>query len=238
MIVGHLPERLPIALAVATSHEAQIVQRALRIAAVTESARNAFEIVQVGVSCCNLNLTSIDSAYGGIISIGFAGALEPSVISGTLVLPNRVKTVDNTVFDVEPNLQQMIATTVQANAVSGVLLHTEILLTSIDQKRNAFEKYRCVACDMESASLAAAALKAKKPFACLRIILDPANIVIPTPVIKLTESSSEPSAAAFVVAVCRHPGQLPATIAFLWHTFRASRALSRSVTQFVQGCNL
>lgn len=238
MTDGHVPEQaqLPVALAVATGHEAQIVRRALRSAARAIHPGNKFTVVQVGVGCSDMDSTHIVDAYTSIISTGFAGALAPHIKSGTLLFAEGVKKTDNTTYLVDSDLQQLASRKLQASSVAGFLLHTDSLLATTMQKQRAHEKSLCIACDMESAALAAIAEQGGRPFACLRIILDPADTAIPDPIVHLANSQTEPTALAFLAAVLRHPRQLAATTVFLWHTFKASRALSRSVTKLVEGC--
>jgi len=83
--------------------------------------------------------------------------------------------------------------------------------------------------------LAEVAKNGGRSFACLRIVLDPADTTIPEPIVNLANLPGEPTAVAFLVAVIRRPGQLPATVKFLWHTFKASKALSNAVTQLIGG---
>jgi len=81
MTDGHVPEQaqLPVALAVATGHEAQIVRRALRSAARAIHPGNKFTVVQVGVGCSDMDSTHMVDAYTSIISTGFAGVLAPHI---------------------------------------------------------------------------------------------------------------------------------------------------------------
>ena len=238
MTDGHVPDQaqLPIALAVATDYEAQIVRRALQKAVASIHPRTDFIVVQVGVGCSSLDLNYIIGSCTAIISTGFAGALEPHIESGTLLFPEGVKKTDNSTCDVDSVLQQIAGSNWRAPVASGYLLHTDSLLATTDQKQRAYTYSQCVACDMESATLATIAKQAGRPFACLRVVLDPANTTIPDPIVSLTEAQTQPSAAEFLKAVLRYPRQIPATAAFLWHTFKASRALSRSVTKLVEGC--
>ena len=233
--------QLPIALVVATDHEAQIVQRAVHTAVASNRQFSSFNVVRVGVNCCDLDANRMIESHASVISTGFAGGLQTGIESGTLLVPEAVKKTDNTTYNVDTDLQEVIEKNLYAdNALldiaKGSLLHTDSLLATIRQKQRARETSQCIACDMESATLAATAQLGGRPFACLRIVLDPADTTIPDPVSGLADLQTEPTAAAFLSAVLRQPRQIPATAAFLWHTFKASRALSRSVTKFVEGC--
>jgi len=170
-------------------------------------------------------------AYSAIVSTGFAGALDPDIASGSLLFPELVRKADNSTYPVDRELQQTITMNSPTEPVTGALLHTDQLLVTSTQKENACKDYQCIACDMESASLAATAKQGGQAFACLRIVLDPVKTPIPASIVDLTTTHTDPSASAFLNAVWRHPGQWAAIATFLWHSFKASRALSRSVQQ-------
>ena len=226
--------RLPVALCVATGHEANIVQRALK------NANNAighpeFVVVQVGVGCCDIDAAHVAETYSGIVSIGFAGAIAPNIESGTLLLPNFIKKIDQASFKVDSKWQHAITKNSGAVVAEGDLLHVDLLLATTSQKQHAHTQSRCIACDMESASLASIAEQRGRSFACLRIVLDPANTRIPEPIVRLTDAPGEPSVSAFLKAILQHPSELPATVTFLWHTFKASRVLSKTVTRLGEG---
>ena len=231
---GNDNEPLPIALVVATGFEARIVERSLS-AASSDYSPCKFEVVRVGVSCCAMNAKRLGDAYSAIVSTGFAGALAAGVESGTFVEPNHIVATGKDNYPLDPSLQQMMAIDDRQATISGPLLHTELLLASVAEKQHAFEISRCVACDMESGTLAQLAQQSGLPFACLRVVLDPATTPIPAPILSLSNqqpsSQSDPSAAAFLRATLRHPSQLPATAVFLWHTQRAAKALAQAITE-------
>ena len=233
-------QRLPIALVVATGFEARIVERSLARANTSAAAAPAgFEVVRVGVACSAMEAQALAEAYSAIVSTGFAGALAAGVKSGTLVEPNHIVTADAGNYPVDPSLQAKMLPKDQNAVIRGPLLHTDRLLAQVSDKQQAFERSQCVACDMESGTLAMLAQHSARPFACLRVVLDPAATAIPAPILSLSDqqspSQSDPSAAAFLKANLRHPSQIPATAVFLWHTRQASKALALAVSEFVSG---
>ena len=230
--------KLPIMLAVATGHEAGIVQRS--VSSVATVGQNNFEVIRVGVGCSTLDTNRLGDTCSAIVSVGFAGALKPGIKSGTLLVPGLIRKSDNTAIDVDASLQKMITQPMPEQVVDDSLLHTDRMLVTTAEKHSAFEHSGCAGCDMESGTLALAGEKANRPFACLRVVLDPASMTIPAPIVSLANApasaSNDPSGTEFLKAILRQPGQLPATATFLWHTFVASRALSQSVTRFIKGC--
>jgi len=239
---GNNDRRLPIALVVATGFEARIVERSRLKALAGTSCRfsdSDLAVVRVGVSCCAMDAGRLCETYSAIISIGFAGALAAGVKSGTVIEPRHIVTSDNESFPVDLALQQMALVNNRQALVSGPLLHTSHLLASVADKQQGFESSQCIACDMESGILASVARQSARPFACLRVVLDPADMPIPAPILSLSDqqsaSQSEPSVAAFLRAVLRHPAQLPATAVFLWHTRKAAKALAQAVEDLITG---
>jgi len=251
---GNNDRRLPIALVVATGFEARIVERSRLKALAGTSCRfsdSDLAVVRVGVSCCAMDAGRLCETYSAIISIGFAGALAAGVKSGTVIEPRHIVTSDNESFPVDLALQQMVLVNNRQALVSGPLLHTSHLLASVADKQQGFESSQCIACDMESESsqciacdmesgiLASVARQSARPFACLRVVLDPADMPIPAPILSLSDqqsaSQSESSVAAFLRAVLRHPAQLPATAVFLWHTRKAAKALAQAVEDLITG---
>jgi len=214
---------LPVALVVATGFEARIVQRSLSKSRNSIASHSEFEVVQVGVACCAMDARELGEAYSAIVSTGFAGALAAGVESGTLIEPNHIVTPDNAHYTPD-----------------AALLHTDQLLASVADKRHAFEHSQCIACDMESGTLALVAQKSGRPFACLRIVLDPAATPVPAPILSLSDpeapSSNDPSAGAFLKAILKQPSQLPATAVFLWHTRKATKALAQALTELFARC--
>ena len=254
MTEAQLPDeaRLPIAFAVATGHEAQIVQRALIAAGANcpqpgpqtshqsnppAKPRYDFEVVRTGVGCCALDAATFINKYSAIVSTGFAGALGPGIECGSLLLPGQVRKSDTASYDVDPALQRLITMNAPTTVVEGPLFQTDLLLATAAEKQRAHGDSLCIACDMESALLAQAGKQSELPFACLRIVLDTAEMTIPDPIADLadTSSHSDPSAAEFLKSLMRHPRQLPSTAVFLWHLSKASRALSRSVSRLIEG---
>jgi len=232
--------RLPIALVVATEFEARIVERSLSKSRNSSVSHSEFEVVQVGVACCAIDAEELGEAYSAVISTGFAGALAAGVKSGTLIEPNHIVAADNTCYSPDTALQQKIVGGSRESVANGALLHTNHLLASVADKQNAFEHSQCIACDMESGTLAFIARQSGRPFACLRIVLDPAATPVPAPILSLSDpeapSSNDPSAGAFLKAILKQPSQLPATAVFLWHTRKATKALTQALTELFARC--
>ena len=235
---------LPIALAAATDFEVRQIKRALgsSLGSSTGSSRGsstsssigssldsvAFTVVPVGVSCRELSVDELGKSCSAIVSIGFAGALNPALQPGTCLAPTLIVTSDQNSFKVDPDLHEMIAAQVLPCVHDAPLLHTPRLLSSVTDKQQAFKDSNCSSCDMESGILAELAQSLAIPFACVRVVLDPATAPLPHCIAGFADP--EWTTADFLLANLRRPREIPATAAILKHTVIASRAL-RQVTR-------
>ena len=162
-----------------------------------------------------------------LISFGIAGALDPALASGDLVLAHSVLApegqryaVDETWrFDVAESLPDQAATLRQ-----GMILgSTETLLTT-DQKAAAFGASGCLAVDMESHAVAAVAARYGIPFLALRAIADTADTPLPAFVAGAVKANGETAILRAMGALAARPWQLPAALRL---SRRSTLALAR-----------
>lgn len=215
-----------IALAAATDFEVRQIKRAL--GSCLNSA--SFTVIPVGVSCREMSVDWPDKSYSAIVSIGFAGALDPSLQPGTCLVPKSIVTSDQTSYEVDTDMHRMIATQALHDVHDAPLFHTARLLSSIIDKQRAYEHSNCGSCDMESGILAELARRLAIPFACVRIVLDPATAPLPHSIAGFANPGW--TTTDFLLANLRRPRELPATAAILKHTAIASRAL-RQITKLL-----
>ena len=215
-----------IALAAATDFEVQQIKRALG----GSPDSDTFTVIPVGVSCRKISDDWLGKSCSAIVSIGFAGALDPALQPGACLLPRFIVTSDQTSYEIDPDLHRMIAAQAlqDHNVHEAPLLHTAHLLSSIADKQQAYEQSNCSACDMESGILAEMAQRLAVPFACVRVVLDPATAPLPYCIAGFANPGW--TTADFLLANLRRPREVPATAAILKHTVIASRSL-RQVTK-------
>ena len=219
---------LTIALAAATDFEVRQIKRALGSSPGSSPGNVAFTVVPVGVSCRKLSADWLGKSCSAIVSMGFAGALNPALQPGTCLLPTLIVTSNQISFKVDPKLHKLIAAQALPCVHDAPLLHTPRLLSSVTDKQQAYEDSNCSSCDMESGILAELAQSLAIPFACVRVVLDPATAPLPYGIAGF--ANPEWTTADFLMANLRRPRELPATAAILKHTLIASRAL-RQVTK-------
>ena len=109
-------------------------------------------------------------APNGLVSLGFAGALEASIKPGALIVADAV--IDSVSAERFHCRQDLL---VVPNAHHGALVSVPEVAASAEEKRSLGARWRAMAVDMESAGIARAAVEAGLPFAAVRSITDGSN---------------------------------------------------------------
>lgn len=110
-----------------------------------------------------------------LMSFGVAGALDPGLRPGDLVLPESIHAGHLLPVDLDwrTRLQQQLST--HLNIAGGILAASSQVLTSAVAKRELAEATGACAVDMESGAVAEVAASAGVPFLAVRVITDPAE---------------------------------------------------------------
>lgn len=122
-----------------------------------------------------------DKRLSGLVSIGFCGALDAAIATGSIVVPNRIVTADNERFDTNADWVSAVAsrmTDLPLVTQSAIYCATETIETQACKQAT---HSQCGACavDMESAGIAQAARRFDIPFIAIRIVLDEAADTLP-----------------------------------------------------------
>jgi nucleoside phosphorylase len=125
---------------------------------------------------------------GGLASFGMAGGLDPTLICGTVLLPDEIAAVDGAVSDILPtskDWRQRLRDAMPGSCLvcGGRLLTSGRPIARPDAKAAAWRQTGAVAVDMESAAIAQVAAQAGLPFIALRVIVDTAADELPGAVI-------------------------------------------------------
>lgn len=134
-------------------------------------------VIKTGIGPANAReaLASI-AAPKMLISTGFAGALQPKMHSGDLVL-------DVQGLDLEvPQTVRELAAAQKTPFHFGRIVHTDAVLHRPEDKRALGTKLRAAAVDMESAAIRAAAERLGVPFLAARVVLDGLDDRLPSAV--------------------------------------------------------
>lgn len=116
-----------------------------------------------------------------LLSVGVAGALVPDLDAGDAVVPATVIAAAGRNIDCAADWSRRIRAHIEGmcRVSDGALVCVPEVLTTPESKRSAAQRYDAVACDMESAAIAAVAGEAGADFAALRVISDRSSDVLP-----------------------------------------------------------
>lgn len=126
-----------------------------------------------------------DAGVTALVSWGTAGALDPALRAGHLVLPNAVITADGAKFETDAHWRAGLATAFAAEVSvgAGLLLTSPFAIDTVAGKLAALRTTHAVAVDMESAAIAQVAAAGALPFIAVRAIVDTAVDVLPRAVL-------------------------------------------------------
>lgn len=137
----------------------------------------------VGPAAAAAAVTAVPPAATLLGSVGFAGALEPLLVPGDVVVASAIIWDDDGVlrrYEVAPALVEALRRALDPvlarPASAGILLSTPSILAGVAAKRAAYERHDAVAVEMEAAALARHATARGMPLFALRVVLDPATL--------------------------------------------------------------
>lgn len=132
---------------------------------------------QAARSLCKLNCTAL-------ISFGLAGALNPSLPLGSLILASRVLAKNDLEIKCSPGWSDRITRQISelspaTNVMAGDLFTAEAIVTSVFEKRSLFQNSGAIAVDMEASSVGQVAAERGLDFMAVKSISDTANQTLP-----------------------------------------------------------
>jgi len=171
---------------------------------------------------------------GALASYGMAGALDPMLICGAVLLPEEIATMgaerSGTRLPTSGPWRERLRAALPASCIvcGGSLLTSERPLAHPDAKAAAWLRTSAAAVDMESAAIAQVAAQAGLPFIALRVIVDTAADELPAAVIAAS-SGGRLRIGRLIGGVARAPRDLAALIRLAVHHRIASRVLATLV---------
>lgn len=154
-----------------------------------------------------------------LLSFGIAGGLAPELPAGSIIIADQVF-VDGVSHRSDLAwTQQLLAALPQARL--GSVEGTSAIVATKQQKAALHSQHQALACDMESAIIAAVGL----PFACLRVVCDPADFALPPAALLPLRENGTPHLLEVMGSLLQQPEQLPALLALRQHYRAAMYAL-------------
>lgn len=165
-----------------------------------------------------------------VISIGYAGALDPSLEVGDLVVADRVIELDSSRSDGETKSysleKEIFNTTTEVDR--RILLTVDRIAATPEEKKQLRDRYSAVAVDMETSALAKEAQARNLSFISVRAITDRADQEL----IDCSHLVAEDGDVSKLKAgwhVITHPGDLKGMIALGQHAKTATENLTESL---------
>ena len=209
-----------------------------------ENALNAghdIEVAGVGMPNASLACTRLlERGAEGLISWGTAGALDPRLRPGSLVIYEAAHTVAGDTYRCDPNWRaKLVVALGELNPLEAAGFTAEHALASSLEKGAIRERFGCAALDMESAAVGAQASAAGVPFVAVRVIVDPVDFNIPRAALSALTDGGEPRAWPVIRGLMRRPHELPALLKLArWYRISlASLTLAANALQPNFGAN-
>jgi hopanoid-associated phosphorylase len=158
-----------------------------------------------------------------VISIGLAGALDPTLSPGDWVVASEV-VGDGETWPTDPRWTEALAARLTPHGL-GRILGADAMLLSATEKEAARARWSALAVDMESHLAARVAARLGAPFAAIRVISDGARRNLPAAVRVGLNSDGTMALGPVLAALARDPRQLPGLIRTGREAGRAFQAL-------------
>ncbi len=138
----------------------------------------------------------------GVISWGVAGAIEPTINAGDLILASAIIKQDSR-YTTTSQWHDWVFEYLQqssANLINGDIVSSKEACASTADKKKLFDATGALAVDMESAAIAEIAMKNNLDFLVLRAIADNAHTHIPEAVLNHTNYLGQPAIFNFTLS--------------------------------------
>ena len=162
-----------------------------------------------------LSLDLVEQGCRALLSFGIAGALDPSLKVGDIVVASGVIGATNDVRATSDSWRNGVISILsdQVRSVSeGLIYGSDTAIASAREKSEIHQKTGALCVDMETHRLARVALETSTPFLVIRVISDDANQTIPTAALGVIGIDGKPQIGRVLSRVLRSPWQIPALI--------------------------
>jgi adenosylhomocysteine nucleosidase len=170
-----------------------------------------------------------------LLSWGSAGALHAKLSPGNLIVPKIVIYPHKGIFSTDDGWHNRLLTRLanQLEVFTDPLAQSLSALKSREEKLDFIKQNQALAVDMESASVAEAAVKASLPFMAIRAIADPLEQNIPASVLRAIDESGRFRPFHLLGNLARRPADF-LILNQLRRNFIAARTTLTTVAQLVR----
>lgn len=170
----------------------------------------------------------------GLVSWGTCAGLAPGLSPGTLIIANRILSLDGESYPTSDWATVAAAGGFVARVQRGALLSVGHLVTTVEEKRRLYGQCGALGLDMESAAVAQVAAESKVPFLALRAIVDPAEAPLPSALLGAVDDWGRVRLLVLLSGLGLHFESWRE----LWHLarhFRSARRTLRAVARRLEG---
>jgi adenosylhomocysteine nucleosidase len=172
----------------------------------------------------------VEARVSALMTFGLAGALDPALHAGSIILPSELLAPDGTRIATHRIWRERVAATLSASHTLSATVNQGCLLTSahaiesIAEKAAAFRDTGATAVDMESAAVAEVAATHQLPFIAVRVIVDTAADALP-PVVTAASRAGRVQMGRLLSGLALAPGQITALLRLALRYRTAMRSL-------------
>jgi adenosylhomocysteine nucleosidase len=167
----------------------------------------------------------VEAQVSSLMSFGLAGALDPELAAGSIILPNALISRDGARFVTCKAWRERVAASLgYARVTEGTLLSSARAIETPLEKAAAFRDTGAAAVDMESAAVAEVAAAHKLPFIAVRVIVDTAADALPPSVVAASQAGGV-QIGRLIAGLVKAPGEIAALLRLARRYRTAMRSL-------------
>jgi adenosylhomocysteine nucleosidase len=177
-------------------------------------------------------LTLVGAGARSLLSFGLAGALDPQLRAGAVLLPAAVTDGTGAVHRTCDAWRERLAMRAAAGTRDhgGTLLSVTEPLMTVYAKSEAWGRTHACAVDMESFAIGSVAMRKQVHFAVARVVIDTAADSLPPSVTRATDSRGGLNYPRLVSGLLRSPAEMLALLR-LARRYRAAMGSLRQLAQ-------
>jgi adenosylhomocysteine nucleosidase len=173
----------------------------------------------------------INAGATALVSWGTAGGLSGDLQSGDILIPDLVQlcNAENKQYQTDHTWRQQLVKQISPDLKShdGLLLQTNEVISSTEQKSQLHDKTAAIAVDMESGIIAKIADQNKLPFLIIRSVVDASDETIPLSAINSIDEFGRTKPAALTSSLIKNPGDISGLIKLGKHFQQARKSLKQ-----------
>lgn len=171
--------------------------------------------------------TLVKNGCNILISFGYAGALDPQLSAGDLVIPKSVIDAKNNIFRTDRELHKKISGhfSNKIKLSSGRLFGSETIIWDAEGKKSTLKRYNAKTVDMESLGVAQAAIENNCSFLIVRAISDTAEQNLPKHTLKSFNLHNSIKIGNILIDLVKNPNELASLLKLAQNSRKAHSCL-------------